>query len=115
MFRVTCFCEDNRLGVIKRALAEVGAKDVRDLPVVNAIVGGNGKMKAEVNGGLTERVWAQLIKAKIKAVDTAGLRATAAKQGGSAKNVYNLTAALIKQGRLKRAGRGKFIVNRRAT
>lgn len=114
MFRVTCFCEDNRLGVIKRALAQVGAKDVHDQPVVNDTVDSKGKMRAVTNGHLPDRVWSVLLKAKIKQVDAAGLRVVASKQGASAKNSYNLTTTLVKQGRLKRVGRGKFIVNRRA-
>lgn len=63
MFRIECFCEDKHLAQIMHALAGL-AKNLVVLPVANARPAKNGKIEAEIPGGMIG-----LIHKKVKAHD----------------------------------------------
>ena len=115
MFRVLCFVEDKDLGKVKRALAEAGAKKVDDRPVVNVEEAPNGELKAKVNGGLTERVYQDIVATKpaITKIKRGDLLNFITKQGGSAGSLQTITTRLCTAKYLKRSKqRGYYDVRR---
>lgn len=110
MYRVVFYCDDKNLGTLKRMLAQAGAKDVVDQPVVNAEVVG-GKMRSRAPGvNLTERIYSDLLRSKRIDVDLNDLRRGIQAQGGSVDAVYSTARRMIDEGMLKRAGPGHYKV-----
>lgn len=105
MFRIECFCEDSKLGLVLQAIKGL-AYDVRPTPVGNAKVIG-GRVQAKVNGGSIEILLAGLRQRKLKEFQASDAREIFSAQGLEGKAYSNALTRAKGAGIIKMKQRAK--------
>ena len=107
MFRIACFCDDNKLGKVLIALQGLVIMDGTPMPVVNAKRGKDGKLEAETSGTLLDMFTLHLRKTKVKLFPPAFVQEFVIAQGRSVHSYSPLISKAIKAKLIKRGKNGE--------
>jgi len=106
MFRIECYCEDEQVGGVLRALAGRVVKEPSAQPMVNVGSDGRGHLIAHSSGDLVSLFSEFIVERRIEEVTSVEAREFMSLHGRSTKSYSNLLTRAKRAGMIRKVGRG---------
>lgn len=106
MFRIECYCKDQHVGIILRAMVGMTIGEPKVRPVANATAE-NGKVRAITDGSAVAMLAKHMVDNKLDKVKLADVRHWLPQAGRSPKSASTVIEQAKSAGVLKKRGTGR--------